>query len=156
MVLQDITSDEILSNIKDQLIQKEALQTPKSVSSLQNSLRRYLSIPDLKFGFTLFDAKDGQIDTIGWKNKNSLVLHNDDICSCDKDLYCEGSYDMVFNSGEPVSRPLISSDAIKLKCFFNSFSLTFSSAAFGIDCPKKTAIKNNDTNNFIDNLMILE
>jgi hypothetical protein len=112
MVLQDVTTDVILSNIKNLLIKKDSLQNKKTIEDLEQQLRDYLSLPDLKFGFSFFDLKEGKINAVGRENSNSLLMSDTYAKDCDN-LFCEHSYDMVFNSYKPIAISELNIEPIK-------------------------------------------
>ncbi|MGK0412636.1 MAG: hypothetical protein ACJA1B_000834 [Polaribacter sp.] len=94
--LFDVTSEEMLSSIKANLLAGGA----NLVQRLQNNLRDFYGLKDLKLGFSIFDKINSKICKTVTKKTNSLILEQDAEISCDKRYFCDGIIQKVFTNNE--------------------------------------------------------
>ena len=93
----DVTTPEILSQLKYDLLDKESLVVKEKFEVLQHKLRSLFGIPKLRLGVAGYDAQRAAFISFG-KASNSLTLgqteHN---AACSRGL---GLYDCMVNKGE--------------------------------------------------------
>lgn len=94
--LFDVTSEEMLSAIKANLLAGGA----NLVQKLQNNLRDFYSLKELKLGFSIFDKINSKICETATKKTNSLILKEDTQISCDTDYFCDRIMQKVFTNNE--------------------------------------------------------
>jgi hypothetical protein len=94
--LFDVTSEEMLSSIKANLLAGGA----NLVQKLQNNLRDFYSLKELKLGFSIFDKINSKICETATKKTNSLILKEDTQISCDTGYFCERIIQKVFTNNE--------------------------------------------------------
>jgi hypothetical protein len=89
--LFDVTSEEMLSSIKENLLAGGENLIPK----LQNNLRDFYSIKDLKLGFSIFDNINTKVCENKVNKTNSLILNDNEI-NCNTGYFCNGIMQKVF------------------------------------------------------------
>lgn len=94
--LFDVTSEEMLSSIKENLLAGGA----NLVQKLQNNLRDFYSLKELKLGFSIFDKINSKIRETVTKTTNSLILNKSTEINCDTGYFCEGIIQKVFTNNE--------------------------------------------------------
>jgi hypothetical protein len=94
--LFDVTSEEMLSSIKENLL----ASGDNLIFKLQNNLRDFYAIKDLKLGYSVFDnLKDKLCETIINKS-NSIILNNKEEINCASNYFCENIVQKVFVNHE--------------------------------------------------------
>ena len=96
--LFDVTQDEMLSNLKANLLKTGA----DSIEGVRKNLATIYNIPDIHFGFTLFDPSSKKIKAIEKNNVTSLVLSEQHQASC-SDYFCHGIMNKLVNKHEIVA-----------------------------------------------------
>ncbi|MGB0524392.1 MAG: GAF domain-containing protein [Flammeovirgaceae bacterium] len=94
----DVTTPEILSQLKFDLLDKESLVVQHKFESLQHKLRSMFKIPELRLGVSGFDQQRAAFVSFG-KASHSLILGDSE-----KKMACSrvlGLYDCMVNKGEP-------------------------------------------------------
>ncbi len=99
MNLFDVTADETLSSLRDNLLR----QDENLIADMQQNLREFYNIKDLKLGFSIFDAINTKLCKTSIKNSDSLILSNESEISCSNDYFCQGIVNKVFHDHEPVT-----------------------------------------------------
>ncbi|SDR66870.1 hypothetical protein SAMN05216503_0210 [Polaribacter sp. KT25b] len=94
--LFDVTAEEVLSSIKANLLAGDTQLLPK----LQNNLRDFYSIKDLKLGYSIFDNINTKICETVVKKSNSIILNNLSEIKCDSNYFCSGILQKVFKDHE--------------------------------------------------------
>tara|TARA_B110000240_G_scaffold167083_1_gene188740 strand:- start:1614 stop:4001 length:2388 start_codon:yes stop_codon:yes gene_type:complete len=94
--LFDVTSEEMLSSIKANLLAGGA----NLVQKLENNLRDFYSLKELKLGFSIFDKINSKICETATKKTNSLILKEDTQISCDTGYFCDQIIQKVFTNNE--------------------------------------------------------
>lgn len=94
--LFDVTSEEMLSSIKANLL----AGGDDLIYKLQNNLRDFYSIKDLKLGYSIFDTLNSKICDITTKKSNSIILNNYKEIDCESDFFCSGIIKTVFKDHE--------------------------------------------------------
>ncbi len=90
--LFDVTSEEMLSSIKANLLAGD----DDLISKLQNNLRDFYSIKDLKLGFSIFEYTNTKI----CETSNSIILNSEIETQYGTDYFCNGILQKVFKNFE--------------------------------------------------------
>ncbi|QOD60202.1 GAF domain-containing protein [Polaribacter haliotis] len=90
--LFDVTSEEMLSSIKANLLGGG----DNLIFRLQNNLRDFYSIRDLKLGYSIFDKFNGKLCETVVNKSNSIILNNEDQIMCSSDYFCQNIIQKVF------------------------------------------------------------
>ena len=99
--LIDITQEEAISSLKNDLLRKDAITSPTSFPQLELKLRELFQMPDLKLGLALFDGDKKEGDSSEPKVWNSIVDKKDfDTLTPEDFQNC--SYHKMMDSGEPM------------------------------------------------------
>ena len=99
MNLFDVTADETLSSIQANLLRSDE----NLIRDLQQNLREFYNIKDLRLGFSIFDAVNIQVCKPKAKRSESLILTNEKEISCMSNYFCEGIMHKVFEQQESVT-----------------------------------------------------
>ncbi len=99
MNLFDVTADETLSSLRDNLLR----QDENLLVDMQQNLREFYNIKDLKLGFSIFDAINTKLCQTSINNSDSLILNDKTEISCNNDFFCKGIVDKVFRNHEPMT-----------------------------------------------------
>ncbi|MCF6347304.1 MAG: GAF domain-containing protein [Flavobacteriaceae bacterium] len=99
MNLFDVTADETLSSLRDNLLR----QDENLLVDMQQNLREFYNIKDLKLGFSIFDAINTKLCKTSVKNSDSLILSNEAEISCNNDYFCQGIVNKVFHNHELIT-----------------------------------------------------
>jgi hypothetical protein len=94
--LFDVTSEEMLSSIKANLLEGGQ----NLILKLQNNLRDFYSIKDLKLGYSIFDNINTKICETKVNKSNSLLLNNTEEINCSDGYFCNTIIDNVFTKHE--------------------------------------------------------
>jgi len=94
--LFDVTSEEMLSSIKANLLEGGQELIPK----LQSNLRDFYSIRDLKLGYSIFDNINTKICETQVNKSNSLILNHGAEINCDSGYFCNTIMQKVFKNHE--------------------------------------------------------
>ncbi|WP_298781952.1 GAF domain-containing protein [uncultured Polaribacter sp.] len=94
--LFDVTAEEMISSIKANLL----AGGDQLISNLQNNLRDFYSLKNLKLGFSLFDKSNSKINETVVKNSNSLILKSTEEINCITSYFCKGIMQKVFTNHE--------------------------------------------------------
>ncbi|WP_299016403.1 GAF domain-containing protein [uncultured Polaribacter sp.] len=90
--LFDVTSEETLSAIKANLLG----DGDQLISKLQNNLRDFYSLKDLKLGYSIFDNTNHKLcETIG-NRSNSIILGTEESIDCSSGYFCNSVLEKVF------------------------------------------------------------
>ncbi|MFN0728855.1 GAF domain-containing protein [Polaribacter gochangensis] len=98
MNLFDVTTDEIISNIRTNLLKSG----DDLISELQKDLRKFYTIPDLKLGYSIFDNINVKICETTINKSNSIILNSSEEVICDS-YFCDGIMQTVFKNHESLS-----------------------------------------------------
>ncbi|MFY9241658.1 MAG: GAF domain-containing protein [Polaribacter sp.] len=90
--LFDVTSEEMISSIKANLL----AGGDELIYKLQNNLRDFYSIKDLRLGYSIFDNINSKICETIVKKSNSLILNNKEEIACNNSYFCNGIMQKVF------------------------------------------------------------
>ena len=96
--LFDVTADETLSSIRENLLR----QDENLIRDMQQNLREFYSIKDLKIGFSIFDAINVKLCDTSVKKSDSIILTDKMHINC-KEYFCEGIVENVFYKHEIVT-----------------------------------------------------
>ncbi|WP_435414522.1 GAF domain-containing protein [Polaribacter aestuariivivens] len=94
--LFDVTSEEMLSSIKANLL----AGGDNLIFKLQNNLRDFYAIKDLKLGYSIFDKFNGKICETVVNKSNSIILNNKEEIHCSSDYFCQNVIQKVFANHE--------------------------------------------------------
>ena len=93
--LFDVTTDEILSNIRTNLLRSDE----NLILDLQANIRKFYNIPDLKLGYSIFDNFNTKICQTATNKSNSIILNTQSEVACN-DYFCEAITQLVFQKRE--------------------------------------------------------
>ncbi|WP_299047094.1 GAF domain-containing protein [uncultured Polaribacter sp.] len=94
--LFDVTSEEMLSAIKANLLSGY----DDLIFRLQNNLRDFYAIKDLKLGYSIFDNVNNKVCETSIKKSNSIILNKHVEIKCNEDYFCDGIMQKVFKNHE--------------------------------------------------------
>jgi hypothetical protein len=94
--LFDVTSEEMLSAIKANLL----AGGDDLIFKLQNNLRDFYAIKDLKLGYSIFDNVNNTVCEAALKQSNSIVLNKNTEIVCGSGYFCKGIMQKVFKDHE--------------------------------------------------------
>ncbi|MET2986027.1 GAF domain-containing protein [Aureibaculum conchae] len=92
MNLFDVTADETISSLTKSLLR----QDDNLIADMQQNLREFFNIKDLKLGFSIFDAINIKLCDTKIKKSDSLILNTESEINCGQ-YFCEGVVHNVFN-----------------------------------------------------------
>jgi len=96
--LIDVTEQAMLSAIKYDLLQKDAVINKTIFTGIEQKMRSIFDLPELRLGLAAFDGKSNVISNHHSGIWNSVILNQDIGCEC-----CEGSiYERVFLERKPI------------------------------------------------------
>ncbi|PTX63962.1 hypothetical protein C8N46_101572 [Kordia periserrulae] len=98
MNLFDVTFDETLSSIRENLLRSD----DNMVASLRKNLSEFFNIKDLKLGFSVFGGLDKKTCKTHIKRSESLIFHDEDEVSCNE-FFCRGIIDKIFYKKEEIA-----------------------------------------------------
>ncbi len=135
MNLFDVTADETINSIQNNLIGRE---DESMTEKIRNNLRDFFGIGDLKVGYSLFDLGNIDEGQVKVKRSESILLSNQGKITCTK-YFCNYVINKIFVKNESV----VISDVQKYKELSggNHFSLNLEEKGIGsiILIPIKTA-----------------
>jgi len=99
MNLFDVTADETLSSIRENLLR----QDDNLLKDMQENLREFYNIKDLKLGYSIFDSVNAKICETSAKKSDSLILNDEDEIACNESYFCKGIVDQVFIKHEIIT-----------------------------------------------------
>ncbi|WP_299061840.1 GAF domain-containing protein [uncultured Polaribacter sp.] len=94
--LFDVTSEEMLSSIKANLLASD----DSLIFKLQNNLRDFYAIKDLKLGYSIFDNLNDKLCETIVNKSNSIILNNKEEINCSSNYFCEEVMQKVFVNHE--------------------------------------------------------
>jgi hypothetical protein len=98
MNLFDVTFDETLSSIRENLLRSD----DNMVASLRKNLSEFFNIKDLKLGFSVFSKLDKKTCKTHIKRSESLIFHDEDEVACNE-FFCNGIIDKIFVKKEEIA-----------------------------------------------------
>ncbi|KAB8154477.1 GAF domain-containing protein [Kordia sp. TARA_039_SRF] len=98
MNLFDVTFDETLSSIRENLLRSD----DNMVASLRKNLSEFFNIKDLKLGFSVFGGLDKKTCKSHIKRSESLIFYDEDVVSCNE-FFCRGIIDKIFINREEIA-----------------------------------------------------
>ncbi|GGG91046.1 hypothetical protein GCM10011416_04470 [Polaribacter pacificus] len=96
--LFDVTTDEIISDIRTNLLRSDE----NLILDLQDNIRKFYNIPDLKLGYSIFDNFNTKICETATNKSNSIVLHKQSEIACNN-YFCESIMKTVFQKKEAIA-----------------------------------------------------
>lgn len=94
--LFDVTAEEMISSIKANLL----AGGENLISNLQNNLRDFYSIKDLRLGYSIFDNINSKICETIVKKSSSMILNNLPEINCNSGYFCDQIVEKVFKNHE--------------------------------------------------------
>ena len=98
MNLFDVTTDEIISNIRTNLLKSDH----NLIDELEKDLRKFYNIPDLKLGYSIFDDINEKDFKPSLNRSNSIILNASEEVFSDS-YFCDGIIQTVFKNHESLS-----------------------------------------------------
>lgn len=98
MNLFDVTADETLSSLRDNLLR----QDENLLADMQLNLREFYNIKDLKLGFSIFDGINTKLCQTRVKKSDSLILHDESEIDC-ANYFCDHIIEKVFKKHEAIT-----------------------------------------------------
>ena len=95
LTIFDVTPDEVLADLKTQLLESDALHEKNIIESISSKLQVLLNIPELKFGFAFIDEQDLKINSLKNNYSNSIILHEQDEIEI-SDGFCDYATNTIF------------------------------------------------------------
>ena len=96
--LFDVTADETLSSIRENLLR----QDENLIRDMRQNLREFYNIKDLQLGFSIFDALNAKLCDTSVKKSDSIILTDNMHIVC-SEYFCDGIVDNVFYKNEIVT-----------------------------------------------------
>ena len=96
MNLFDVTTDETISNIRTNLLRSD----DNLLSDLQNNIRDFYNINDLKLGYSVFDISSDSTNNIKSKKSESLIISSE-MHVCSESFFCDDTIHTIFSKQEP-------------------------------------------------------
>lgn len=112
--LIDVTEQEILSSLKNDLLERDSIKNQKHFDALQQLVRDFFGIPHLILGLGAFQKNSKNYVNYGQKICQSITLTNP------QDLDCSSATTMLFNDFQKNRKPLVFHDITETACI-NSF-----------------------------------
>ena len=108
----DVTAREVVSRLKDDLIQKGALASPRRVELIQDRIRNLVESPDAVVGFIAFDESP-DIERIDWARPvgRSLLFKGGEPPTCG--MKSHSTYAEALAKGQPIVLQDLSEDTIQ-------------------------------------------
>ncbi|MEM1320112.1 MAG: GAF domain-containing protein [Bacteroidota bacterium] len=104
MNLFDVTGEEALSALKQDLLERNALHSPEIIENIRTNLCSMLNIPDLVLGFAAFDSENSLLKSMGFSFWNSIVLGENNEKKCDT-VFCNYSSQHLFLEKTSLAMP---------------------------------------------------
>lgn len=98
MNLFDVTADETLSSLRDNLLRKDE----NLLMDAQQNLREFYNIKDLMVGLSLFDISALKMGSLSVKKSKSIILNEETIITQGK-FFCDGVMNSVFHEKESLA-----------------------------------------------------
>ena len=90
--LFDVTAEEMISSIKANLL----AGGDNLIFKLQNNLRDFYALKDLRLGYSIFDNSHSKICETVVQKSNSLILNDSEEIKCNTSYFCKGVMQKVF------------------------------------------------------------
>lgn len=94
--LFDVTIEEAVSKLKEDLLKKDALYTPDIVERIRLNLCSMLNIDGLKLGFVAFDQERDMVKSLGYGFWNSILLSDKNLKKREN-TFCDYSTAQIFH-----------------------------------------------------------
>ena len=97
MNLFDVTTDETISNIRTNLLRSD----DNLLTDLQNNIRDFFNIKDLKLGYAVFDISTNNDETVNVKSKISeSIIVSGDLPEYSNSFFCDFILETIFKKQE--------------------------------------------------------
>ncbi len=107
MNLFDVTADETITSIRDNLVRREDDSLTKKI---RDNLRDFFLIKDLKVGYSVFDISNITDGKVKVKRSESIMLEQETLITCEK-YFCDHLISKIFRETESI----VISDVSKYK-----------------------------------------
>lgn len=94
--LFDVTDEEALSEMKNILLQRQALESAHHRETLTKLMRRYLNIAEIDIGFASFDEETKEVRLLGDGDWTCMSLTEDGVLDS-SECFCSTSFDEIFD-----------------------------------------------------------
>lgn len=110
MHLSDVTTPEVISSLKQKLLEKGSIVEEEKFTLLQEELRTLFNVPDLRLGVAGFQQHRGGFANFGQQKSNSFILENTSGSCCP--VQTGGVYkSVVMNQQVEIIRDIAAMDA---------------------------------------------
>jgi len=106
MKLFDVTMEEAISNMKYNLLSKDAFLSKGTVEKIRLNLSSLLKIPNIKLGVASYDPEMGMLKPMGKGFWNSISLTEYQVQKAE-DAFCEVSFGHIMKNKKPFAISLI-------------------------------------------------
>jgi molybdopterin converting factor small subunit len=97
MNLFDVTADENLSSIKENMLRRD----DDALENIQTNIREFFRNNDLKIGFSAYNLRGGMINTVLSKNLGSIIVDADEDVDC-HNFFCHNLEKLLFENNESI------------------------------------------------------
>ena len=102
--LTDVTKDEHRNHLKNLLINSNLGRDQQLNDQMTSIMQKIFGLPDLKFGFTIYDDEDGQFKSMDLKQVKSYILGDMLNSDCDSAV-CQGTMNALVQNEEYFAIP---------------------------------------------------
>ena len=110
LTLFDVTADQSLSALKNQLLESDALENEESIEAIRDKLRSWFNMHDLEVGFAAIDIGSHKIRSLSSGTHSQILgceLEDRAMTEC----FCEGSIHEIFD----LNKTFVVSDVLRHK-----------------------------------------
>ena len=100
--LIDVSKEQIISSLKLDLLQKDALLNPEIVDQIRSKMSSLYSIPDLQLGFAAFDSDTKKLKSLGNAYWNTISMDGG-LDEDGKQAFCEYSLNHIFEENKTMA-----------------------------------------------------
>lgn len=108
--LIEVTEGEMLSKIKYDLLNKDAVISEESFTAIQQKIRAIFRLPEMQLGLSFFDVENNVISNQGLSGWNSFMIPTKE-----ENLSCDYFKNSVYDMAQSLKRPVIIEDLEKMK-----------------------------------------
>ncbi len=105
LTMTDVTKDEVLSNIKELLLENQSIGSEHIFSELERQVRSLLQLPDLRLGIAGYNRDKARFINFGNSIKRSILLGEE------KDISCSTTNKTLYEYFSEEKEPMIVEDA---------------------------------------------
>lgn len=104
--LFDVTMEEAISNMKYNLLSKDAFLSEDTVEKIRLNLSSLLKIPNIKLGVASYDSEMGMLKPMGKGFWNSISMTGYEVKKAE-DAFCDVTFDHILKNKKPFAISLI-------------------------------------------------